>query len=271
VPTQLRAEQFQPQWRQLASLDRLQAMSANGRDNSAIYQVARALEQLGQPGDAIAFRSQEARASFSQYYRGTLPYVDPTTDAVLSPYQRIWGVLWSGTEDAERTLAEHTFPTTFQWYQNVRVRLYGVAPDPPSQPRTDQLWDLATLTSSSVLPSNLHQGDLLAVQLTWRVRQATTVSYQIFVHVTGDNGILVAQTDDEPVAGLNPSYQWHQGETVTTRLGLWIPPDLKPNGYHVVVGLYDLATGQRLPAFGPDGARYANDAVPIGEVMVKEP
>jgi hypothetical protein len=34
------------------------------------------------------------------------------------------------------------------------------------------------------------------------------------------------------------------------------------------VGLYDWQTGQRLPAYGPDGARLEGDRVVLGEVRV---
>jgi hypothetical protein len=45
--------------------------------------------------------------------------------------------------------------------------------------------------------------------------------------------------------------------------------DLPPGRYTLLVGLYNLQTGERLPAFDEHGARLPADAVPLGIVEVQ--
>ena len=37
--------------------------------------------------------------------------------------------------------------------------------------------------------------------------------------------------------------------------------------YRLLVGLYDPATGERLPAYSAQGERYPDDAVPLADVQ----
>ncbi len=118
------------------------------------------------------------------------------------------------------------------------------------------------------MPQTLHSGDLLPIQLHWRAYPDITTRYKVFVHITDTSGVPLAQADTEPLADLRPTNSWRAGETITDRVGLWLPPTLKPGRYRVVVGLYDPNDGARLPASSLDGTPYANDAVPLGELVV---
>jgi hypothetical protein len=54
---------------------------------------------------------------------------------------------------------------------------------------------------------------------------------------------------------------------VADRRGLALPNDMVPGDYTLIAGLYDAATGQRLPVTGPDGAA-AGDFVRLGTVRI---
>ena len=58
-----------------------------------------------------------------------------------------------------------------------------------------------------------------------------------------------------------PTTFWQTGDRIYDEKTIALPAGLPPGDYTLVVGLYDPATGERLPAVGPDGQRYANDAV----------
>jgi len=45
-----------------------------------------------------------------------------------------------------------------------------------------------------------------------------------------------------------PTPTWRPGEVISDRYGVWLPPDLPPGRYALVLGFYD-PDGRRLPAF----------------------
>jgi len=90
--------------------------------------------------------------------------------------------------------------------------------------------------------------------LYWQTSAPLDAEYTVFVHSLNAQGELVGQADGPPVANHYPTTVWRSGEIVQdSRL---VPP-----GERYLVGLYDPATGERLPAFAADGTRLADDAV----------
>ena len=70
---------------------------------------------------------------------------------------------------------------------------------------------------------------------------------------------MVAGWDTMPRQNAYPTTQWPLGPVIEDRHV--VPLDLPAGEYHVVLGMYHLATGQRLPAYGPDGMPMAGDAI----------
>jgi hypothetical protein len=58
---------------------------------------------------------------------------------------------------------------------------------------------------------------------------------------------LVAQHDTEPGNDLTPTTIWEPGQVLADRHGVPLPADLAPGRYTLAVGLYHVATGERLP------------------------
>jgi hypothetical protein len=81
--------------------------------------------------------------------------------------------------------------------------------------------------------------------LQWAVREPVSVDYQTFVHLRDEAGNNVAQADGPPLAGWYPTSWWRAGEIVTDVREVVLPSDLPTGQYTLVVGLYDLSTGQR--------------------------
>jgi hypothetical protein len=84
-------------------------------------------------------------------------------------------------------------------------------------------------------------------------------SYTAFVHLIDESGALVGQDDGLPAGGERPTDSWLPGEVIADRHEL--PLVLEAAG--VRVGLYDLATGDRLPAVACDGQPLPDDALPL--------
>jgi hypothetical protein len=90
--------------------------------------------------------------------------------------------------------------------------------------------------------------------LYWQASAPLDTDYTVFVHSLNAQGELTSQADGPPVANHYPTTIWRPGEIVQdSRL---VPP-----GDHYLIGLYDPATGERLPAFTADGTRLPDDAV----------
>ena len=87
------------------------------------------------------------------------------------------------------------------------------------------------------------------------------------MQLVAPNGSLVAQQDGIPGGGYAPSTGWIPGEPVADRRGLALPADLALGDYMLIAGLYDAATGQRLPVTGPDSSA-ADDFVRLGTIQV---
>jgi hypothetical protein len=124
-----------------------------------------------------------------------------------------------------------------------------------------RLGDSIQLIGYDVSRASLHPGDDVGVTLHWHATQTSNVSYTVFVHLLDANGFLRAQHDAIPRNGASPTDQWLAGEYVDDAHTLTLPNNFAPGEYRVEVGLYDAATGARLPAFDANGARLPDDRV----------
>jgi hypothetical protein len=115
--------------------------------------------------------------------------------------------------------------------------------------------------SLSEVQSKLSDGELV-IDLWWS-SQAPMDGVTVLVHVYDGTGQLVAQGDGYPLAGLYPPRYWQPGDLVQDVRRIALPEDLPDGVYNVVVGWYDAATGQRLPARDEKGQPVADDAVQL--------
>jgi 4-amino-4-deoxy-L-arabinose transferase-like glycosyltransferase len=96
------------------------------------------------------------------------------------------------------------------------------------------------------------QGSTLAVRLHWRASGKVDGDYQAFAHLTDARGRLLGQHDTQP--GQIPTSLWEDGEVTIDAHSLSASSVTSPEGLRVVVGLYSLADGARLPVSDPDGS-----------------
>lgn len=109
-------------------------------------------------------------------------------------------------------------------------------------------------------------GKSLLLTLTWR-GAPLPLDYTVFVHVRDAAGQIVAQHDGMPRAGAYPTSVWSAGEIVPDVHPLVVSPNVAPGEYAVVVGLYDGASGARLPV-QPSPARTPDGGVQVGVLRV---
>ena len=134
-------------------------------------------------------------------------------------------------------------------------------PDPPRADQPINFADRATLLSYQIAP------DQQSITLNWQAIQPFDSDDTVFIQLwRADTHEYVTGFDGPPVQGDYPTSLWAPAEIIVDIH----PIDLStlPVGkYDVWVGLYNPATGQRLPAVGPDGP-LPDDAVKLGTVQV---
>lgn len=115
------------------------------------------------------------------------------------------------------------------------------------------------------LPASAKAGDSLTFVLYWKSLSRVSVNYTAFIHLVDPSGRLVAQADSEPQAGAFPTSYWEPGEVVADRLQLALG-DVRPGLHTVHIGLYQLATGQRLAVSA--GVTALGDNLRLGQLEV---
>jgi hypothetical protein len=92
-------------------------------------------------------------------------------------------------------------------------------------------------------PEDPKPGDELTLTTAWRVvARPTDPALSMFAHVVGPEGATAVGDR----LGF-PAIQWGSGDTFEQASTLALPLKLSPGTYWVQVGLYSLATGDRLP------------------------
>jgi hypothetical protein len=120
-------------------------------------------------------------------------------------------------------------------------------------------FDLDGLSATSEEPEGsvrgkLKPGSRIHLRLHWKDRAAVPVAYTVFVQLVGTannpatGNQVWDQRDAQPLAGKRPTNDWMPGEAVIDDYDLTVPASAPLGEYYLQVGLYDLATGQRLPA-----------------------
>jgi hypothetical protein len=78
---------------------------------------------------------------------------------------------------------------------------------------------------------------------------------------------LWAQWDSPPVLGGYPTNEWTLSEVITDRTQLPVGADTPPGTYRLFAGMYDEATGERLPLVW-QGHRLAGDTIELALITV---
>lgn len=110
-------------------------------------------------------------------------------------------------------------------------------------------------------------GGALCATLYWQAETAVATDYTVFLHFAAEDGFVQAQRDSPPAFGFAPTSRWQPGYVVGDLHCLQIPPHLPPGTYQLNVGLYDPATGARLPHLAGDGAP-TEDTLHLTEVSL---
>jgi 4-amino-4-deoxy-L-arabinose transferase-like glycosyltransferase len=171
---------------------------------------------------------------------------------------------------AQRWLDERGYRAWDGWFGPTQLVLYGLssgADQAEIQLVNASLGDTIALRGYSVWDQHTATGGLLYLTLMWETSQSVGQNYKVFVHLLDGDGQLVSQRDSEPQNGLRPTATWQPGETVSDRVGLWLPASLSPGQYQLLMGMYDPETLERLPVYDASG-QEAGDTISLGSITI---
>lgn len=248
--------------------------------------IAARIEAKGTPEDAVLLSAPNQWEVFTYYYHGPAqvypaPYRPTAGEAeewvaeIVASHDRLLVLYWGDQESdperhIERALAQRAYKANETWITSVRYARYGTGPR-TSAPRigtAHSFGEAIELQGFSLPDAPIRAGSIVPLTLFWRPEATPDQRYKVFVHILDADARLVAQTDREPVGGLDPTDRWEPGETVVDRYGVSLPEDVKPGTYTVLAGLYDFS-GNRLSVTPPDGT--SDDHVTLGSVTVRPP
>ncbi len=289
-------------WPRLLALSAMYYDPAYQRDD---YRgIARDIAAMAGPDDAVILNAPTQIEVFGYYDRGahaTYPLPTgwaPERDEVWArlgevgeEHEDLYAVLWAADERDPEGLVEgwlnaNRFKAFDRWYGNVRLALWAA----PSG-TMDIIWSDSQVTFGNEIalaslahsPLTVSAGNVLTLELGWVALRQPSAEYTVFVQLLDEADHLVAQRDMRPVGGTAQTSSWGQAggtpadpdtpatgtAVIPDLVGLLIPEDTPPGSYRMIMGLYDGATGTRLPVRLSDGGNSPiPDAYVVGNVRV---
>ncbi len=132
--------------------------------------------------------------------------------------------------------------------------IWQIAPPVPSvAPVTATFGDVIELKAVAI-PDQAQPGAPVALRLQFTPLQPVQRDYSLFVHLQGEpspyeGGVLWGQ-GDTLLCPPYPTTQWAVGDEIFQDVTLPISAETPAGTYEIAVGLYDVATGNRLPITG---------------------
>jgi hypothetical protein len=154
------------------------------------------------------------------------------------------------------------------------VWVYGAPPEEPaaggpSYAANYRLGDHIQLTAFRLSAGRVSPSDTLTVVLFWQSDGQVKENYTVFCHLVSAGSELVAQHDGRPVLEIRPTPSWRDGELLLDSHPIMLDADLARGKYELVVGMYELETLERAPAWDSAGARLPQDALVLTSIEVR--
>ncbi len=111
-------------------------------------------------------------------------------------------------------------------------------------------------------------GGVVDLTLYWHPQGRIGQNLKVFTHLVAPDGRIVGQRDSVPVEGARPTTGWRPGEYIADRYRIPVPRDAPPGRYELRTGLYNEASGERLPV-QVDGKPAPDGQAVLGSVEVK--
>ncbi|MBI3361966.1 MAG: hypothetical protein HY023_12755, partial [Chloroflexi bacterium] len=193
-------------------------------------------------------------------------------------------VVRPGEDDRSLGRLAHLFPAGQPvWRANDREAPYAVdfriptgetASVAPGRPFRADFGHQVELLGYDLSADSIRPGETLTVSLLLKSQSPMTTDYTGFVHLTGPYSVgtrrrLWAQRDARPCDNSYLTTRWQAGEIVWDDSSLTLPVGAPPGDYRLRIGMYNLATGARLPVTAA-GNTVSDDSLTLTRVVVKE-
>jgi len=133
----------------------------------------------------------------------------------------------------------------------------------PDTPLIVNLGEQIQLRGFDLSRQDLTTTEPLALALYWQAVDEPTADYTVFTQLIGPDGQVWGQKDNQPQGGRYLTTSWELQNLVVDRYELTLQDGAPSGQYQLLVGMYNLQTGQRLAAFNAEGNRLPNDAIPL--------
>lgn len=155
----------------------------------------------------------------------------------------------------------------FEGRFDARMTPEAVLPHPPEDiaPVGAVLGGQVRLVGYRLDTTNARPGGSLHLILYWEALEPMRISYQVFTHLY--DGTMWGQHDSTPGCGFWPTTRWEPRRWVRDEHVLSIAADAPVGRIPLSVGMYDLGTGVRLTAVGPDGEPLGDAVFLTGVVL----
>jgi 4-amino-4-deoxy-L-arabinose transferase-like glycosyltransferase len=234
------------------------------------------IAQKAHPEDAVVYT---APLPTIQYYnknrvpaylvipRGSVTSLTEATGElrqVFKDHARVWLIPaapgdWPVSHEIEPWLDRHSVRLDQTFFRIVHIGLYEApaaffaAMEPQTAVFADGLhlrgFRLGDGDSSMVVEA----GEVVPLTLVWYAEHSPKKAYTVFTHLVDTHGMLWGQWDNPPVWGTYPTTEWAAGETVFDQYQIPVDENTPPGKYHLLVGLYDPVSGDRLPVVDERG------------------
>jgi 4-amino-4-deoxy-L-arabinose transferase-like glycosyltransferase len=254
------------------------------------------LERETGPGDVIILNYPDP--TFSYYYDGRAPSeVLPrgllseeekadtalTLKYIAQRYDRIWfypltDVRWDNVGYVEKWLNRHALLLEERDIHGFRWLIYAptiVGPEDIRCPLQTQMGESILLRGYDAdscfrdydQPYPVTAGSTLRIVLYWEALDPVRESYSVFLHLVDSMGCIWTQRDGPPLGGDFPTEDWMPGDVIVDPYVMTIPSNAPCGLYSLVLGMYDPATGHRLPLVAEDGT-HTGDSLTIVDLLV---
>jgi hypothetical protein len=232
-----------------------------------VAEAARALAVMERPGEVAALTDPFLTEAFQDAYDGHLwVWGVPSKEEVGVERDAVWVI---GGGDPDPAVAR---------FQVGKVRLDLYLPQgqylsasrlpAPSLPQGTSLGDVVELVAIRLDEAAIQRGTALPLTLYWRAMAPMDTSYTVFVQAVDEAGVKSGQIDRLPCDGGCSTNTWRPGDLVGESYDLYIPADAPSGRYQLIAGMYNLATGERLPLRDAHG-NAVGDHLLLGQVEVR--
>jgi hypothetical protein len=108
----------------------------------------------------------------------------------------------------------------------------------------------------------------VTISLYWESLSPVDTDYTVFTQLLGPDRQLHGQVDRQPVYGQWPTSRWQPGQRLVDKFVIRVGETAPIGEYLVLVGLYDLVTGRRLP-IEMEGEQLPDDAIVLHHVSIE--